>query len=113
MTNGESSAMSISAALTITGAGLLYLAMVRAGGGPRASSLRDLVTGPAGAVAVSAGCVLAVTSIGWGVGLTSFVAVLTLALSLLALATPLWPQPTRAVVGVVVTLLLAHGLGGP
>lgn len=112
MTNGESNLMSISAALSIAGAGLLYLAMVAAGGGRRVASPRDLITGVAGATAALAGCVLAVVSYGWGVGLTSFAAVLMLALSVLALAAPLWPRSTRVVVGLVVTLLLARALGG-
>lgn len=105
--------MSLSAALTIMGAGLLYLVMVASRAGRRSAGLRELVPGLAGAAAASAGCVLAVMSTGWGVGLTCFIAVLVLASSVLALAAPLWPQPTRSLVGVVVTLLLAYALGGP
>ena len=107
MMNSEIGLMSVSAASTVLGAALLCLATR-----PTARRLaRSLARSLAGTLAVAGGCALAVAARGWGVGLTSFVAVLVLATTALALAAPVWPRPTRGAVGLVVAGLLAHSLG--
>lgn len=109
MTSG---AISASAACTLSGAALLYLSMAASRDRRKASRPHDRATRWTGILATLNGCTLAVVSRGWGVGLMSFAVLLMLALSLLALAVPLWPRSAWGVVGIVVTALLAHALSG-
>lgn len=104
--------MSIPAALTITGAFLLYPTLLALGKKHPGSAPQALLRKAAGTVAALAGLALMVSSRGFGVGLSAFLFLLTLALSGLALAAPLWPRPTQYAVGLTLAALLANALRG-